>query len=63
MKLGWLARMPGPSIGRKTGIGIGIAVIGAGITGLGVFIPMSGAVLVGAALVLAGSRRSASDGR
>ena len=29
--LGWLARMPGPSITRMTGIGIGIAVVGAGI--------------------------------
>jgi uncharacterized membrane protein YgcG len=32
VKLGWLARMPGPSIGRMTGLGIGIAVIGAGVT-------------------------------
>jgi len=54
VKLGWLARMPGPSISRMTGIGIGIAVVGAGVTGLGIFIPMSGAVLVGGALVLGG---------
>jgi len=54
VKLGWLARMPGPSISRMTGIGIGIAVVGAGVIGLGIFIPMSGAVLVGAALVLGG---------
>jgi uncharacterized membrane protein YgcG len=54
VKLGWLARMPGPSIGRMTGLGIGIAVIGAGVTGSGIYLPMSGAVLVGAALVLGG---------
>jgi uncharacterized membrane protein YgcG len=54
VKLGWLARMPGPSIGRMTGLGIGIAVIGAGVTGFGIYLPMSGAVLVGAALVLGG---------
>ena len=54
VKLGWLARMPGPSIGRMTGIGLGIVVIGAGIIGLGIFVPMSGAVLLGGALVLGG---------
>ena len=54
VKLGWLARMPGPSISRMTGIGIGIGVVGAGVIGLGVFLPLSGAVLVGAALVLGG---------
>ncbi|HEX5039309.1 MAG TPA: TPM domain-containing protein [Candidatus Limnocylindria bacterium] len=54
VKLGWLARMPGPSIGRMTGIGLGITVIGAGLVGLGIFVPMSGAVLLGGALVLGG---------
>ena len=54
VKLGWLARMPGPSISRMTGIGIGIGVVGAGVIGLGVFLPLSGAVLVGGALVLGG---------
>ncbi len=54
VRLGWLARMPGPSIARMTGIGIAIAVIGAGIVGLGIIIPMSGAVMLGSALVLGG---------
>ena len=54
VRLGWLARMPGPSIGRMTWIGIGIAVLGAGITGIGILVPMSGAVMLGAALVLGG---------
>ena len=34
--------------------GVGIAVIGAGVIGLGVILPMSGAVMLGAALVLGG---------
>jgi uncharacterized membrane protein YgcG len=54
VKLGWLARMPGPSVARMTGIGVGIMVIGAGFIGIGIFLPMSGAVLVGGALVLGG---------
>jgi uncharacterized membrane protein YgcG len=54
VRLGWLARMPGPSISRMTGVGIAIALIGAAVAGLGIFIPMSGLVLVGGALVLGG---------
>lgn len=55
VKIGWLARMPGPSIARMSGMGIGIAVIGIGI-GIGGFIlPMSGALLLGVALVLGGA--------
>ncbi|MDQ2689552.1 MAG: TPM domain-containing protein, partial [Chloroflexota bacterium] len=54
VKLGWLARMPRESIGRMTWIGVGIAVIGAGIVFGGIVIPMSGAVLLGGALVLGG---------
>ena len=34
--------------------GVGIAVMGAGVIGLGVILPMSGAVMFGAALVLGG---------
>jgi len=54
VKLGWLARMPGPSISRMTWVGIGIAVLGAGATAVGIFVPMSGAVMLGGALVLGG---------
>jgi uncharacterized membrane protein YgcG len=54
VRIGWLERMPGPSIGRMVGIGVGVAVIGGGIIWAGIAIPMSGAVLVGAALVLGG---------
>ena len=55
VKLGWLARMPGPSINRMTGVAIGLALLGAGAIWLGISIPMSGAVLVGGALVLGGA--------
>lgn len=54
VRLGWLARMPGPSIGRMSGIGIGLAVVGAGAIGVGIVVPMSGAVMLGAALILGG---------
>jgi len=54
VKLGWLARMPGPSIGHMSGIGVGLAVIGAGAIWVGVAVPMSGAVMLGAALILGG---------
>lgn len=54
VRLGWLARLPGPAIARMTWAGIGIAVIGLGVGAIGVVVPMSGAVLLGAALVLGG---------
>jgi uncharacterized membrane protein YgcG len=54
VKIGWLARMPGPSITRMVGIGTGVIVIGVGIGIIGFVIPMSGALLLGAALVLGG---------
>jgi uncharacterized membrane protein YgcG len=54
VRLGWLARMPGPSIARMSGIGIGLAVLGAGAIGIGIVVPMSGAVMLGAALILGG---------
>lgn len=54
VKLGWLARMPGPSIARMSGIGIGLAVLGAGAVGIGIGVPMSGAVMFGGALILGG---------
>ena len=54
VRIGWLARMPRPSMNRMTGIGIGVALVGAGIIWAGIAIPMSGATLLGAALVLGG---------
>jgi uncharacterized membrane protein YgcG len=54
VKIGWLERMPGPSIGRMVGIGVAIALIGGGTLFAGIAIPMSGLVLVGAALILGG---------
>ena len=55
VRLGWLARMPGPSMTRMTAIGIGLALLGAGAVWLGISVPMSGAVLLGGALVLGGA--------
>jgi len=54
VRIGWLTRMPGPSITRMTVIGIGIAVVGAIAIVVGIGVPMSGAVLLGGALVLGG---------
>ena len=54
VRLGWLARMPGPSINRMSAIGIGLAILGGGAIWLGFAIPMSGATLLGAALVVGG---------
>ena len=50
MRLGWFTQLPSKVIGRSTAAGIGIAILGAGVIGLGVILPMSGAVLFGAAL-------------
>jgi uncharacterized membrane protein YgcG len=54
VRIGWLERLPGPSITRMVGIGIGVALVGGGVIWAGTSIPMSGALLVGAALVLGG---------
>jgi uncharacterized membrane protein YgcG len=54
VRLGWLARMPGPSIARMSGIGIGLALLGGGAIWLGISVPMSGAVLLGGAMILGG---------
>jgi uncharacterized membrane protein YgcG len=54
VRIGWLARMPGPAITRMTVIGIGVVILGVAIGVVGVSIPMSGAVMLGAALVLGG---------
>jgi uncharacterized membrane protein YgcG len=55
VRLGWLARMPGPSIMRMSGVGIGLVVVGSGAIWLGIAVPMSGAVMVGGALILGGA--------
>jgi uncharacterized membrane protein YgcG len=54
VKIGWLARMPGPSITRMVAIGTGVIVVGVGIGIIGFILPMSGAVMLGAALFLGG---------
>jgi hypothetical protein len=54
VRIGWLARLPGPSITRMVAIGIGLAVIGAVAIFIGISVPMTGAVMLGAALVLGG---------
>jgi len=54
VRIGWLARMPRPSMNRMTGLGIGLALVGAGVVWAGLSVPMSGATLLGGALVLGG---------
>lgn len=54
LRLGWFTQLPSRAIGRMTWAGVGIAVIGAGVIGIGVILPMSGAVMFGAALLLGG---------
>ena len=54
VRLGWLARLPGPAMGQMTAIGVGLLVLGAGVIWAGIAIPMSGAVLLGGAIVLGG---------
>jgi uncharacterized membrane protein YgcG len=54
VRIGWLTRLPGPAIGAMTAVGVVIMLIGAGVIWLGISIPMSGAVMFGAALVLGG---------
>ncbi|MDQ3690651.1 MAG: TPM domain-containing protein [Chloroflexota bacterium] len=54
VRIGWLVRMPDPSITRMTAIGVGLAIIGAIIIFVGISVPMSGAVLFGGALVVGG---------
>jgi len=54
VRIGWLARMPGPSITGMTALGIGLAAFGAIGIFIGITVPMSGAVLLGGALVLGG---------
>jgi hypothetical protein len=54
VRIGWLSRLPTPSIGRSARIGIAEIVVGALGIWLGLSIPMSGATLLGAALVVGG---------
>jgi uncharacterized membrane protein YgcG len=52
VRLGWFTRAPTPEITRMTALGVGILVVGGGITWIGIAVPMSGAVLLGAATLL-----------
>jgi hypothetical protein len=54
VRLGWLARLPGPSITGMAAIGIGLVVLGAVAGFVGISVPMTGALLLGVALVLGG---------
>lgn len=54
VRIGWLARVPGPAIARMTVFGIGLVIIGAIIIFVGISVPMSGALLFGGALVIGG---------
>ncbi len=54
LRLGWFTEPPSKAIDRGTRAGIGIGVVGIAILGLGIFLPMSGAVLFGAAAALGG---------
>jgi uncharacterized membrane protein YgcG len=54
VRLGWMTRLPTPSIGGSARIGIAEIVVGGLAVWLGFSIPMSGATLLGAALVVGG---------
>ncbi len=52
VRLGWLTTRPTPQIMRMSWIAVGIGIIGFAVTGIGIAVPVSGAVLLGGALVL-----------
>ncbi|HET7573568.1 MAG TPA: TPM domain-containing protein [Solirubrobacterales bacterium] len=54
LQLGWFTRLPGPAITRWTALGIAELVFGVIVGVLGLVVPMSGALLLGGALALAG---------
>ncbi len=54
VNLGWLERLPGPSINRMTAVAIGLVLVGGGAIWIALSVPMSGALLAGGALVLGG---------
>lgn len=54
MRLGWFTQPPSSAIQRMSWFGVGIGVVGIGVTVLGFILPMSGAIMFGAALVLGG---------
>jgi uncharacterized membrane protein YgcG len=54
VRIGWLARMPGPLIGWMSTLGLVEALLGGAAIFLGVTIPMSGAMLLGIALIVGG---------
>lgn len=54
VRLGWMTRLPTPSIGRAARIGIVEIVVGGLAVWLGFSVPMSGATLLGTAMVVGG---------
>ena len=52
VRLGWLTTRPTPQIMRMSWIAVGIGIVGLAVGGIGFAVPMSGAVLLGGALVL-----------
>jgi hypothetical protein len=54
VRIGWLARMPGPLIGWMSTLGVVEALVGGTAIFLGFSIPMSGATLLGIALIVGG---------
>ena len=54
LRLGWFAHLPGPAITRWTAFGVVEAVAGIAVGIAGLAIPMSGATILGAALLLGG---------
>jgi hypothetical protein len=52
VRLGWLTTRPTPQIMRMSWIAVGTGIVGLAVGGIGFAVPMSGAVLLGAALVL-----------
>lgn len=54
LRLGWFTQLPSKAIAKMTWTGAGIAVVGGSVLVLGILLPMSGAVMFGAALLLGG---------
>ena len=52
VRLGWLTTRPTPQIMRMSWIAVGIGILGLAVGGIGTAVPMSGAVLLGGALIL-----------
>jgi uncharacterized membrane protein YgcG len=54
LRLGWFTRLPSSAIDAMSGVGVAVLLLGGGAIALGFVLPMSGAVMFGAALVLGG---------